>query len=196
MVLAYHFIFSAYGFWLPNDPRGSWSDTIRRYELLKFGPATTVTTTRNLAHDPHDRALREAAKKALLYKPVEFTGLQARAIYRGFMEAAQQEDYQILALAILPDHTHILINRHAKHIDQIASNLKSKATRELNFEELHPLAKHPRRDGTLPSPWSRNYWCPFVDSDQYVKTAIRYIQDNPIKSGLPRQTWRGINAPL
>lgn len=25
MVLAYHVIFGAYGFWLPNDPRGSWS---------------------------------------------------------------------------------------------------------------------------------------------------------------------------
>jgi len=33
MVLGYHFIFSAYGFWLPNDPRGSWSDTIRVYDL-------------------------------------------------------------------------------------------------------------------------------------------------------------------
>jgi len=26
MVIAYHAIFSTYGFWLPNDPRGSWSE--------------------------------------------------------------------------------------------------------------------------------------------------------------------------
>ena len=39
MVLGYHIILSAYGFWLPNDPRGSWSDTIRVYELLRFGSA-------------------------------------------------------------------------------------------------------------------------------------------------------------
>lgn len=25
MVIGYHVIFSTYGFWLPNDPRGSWS---------------------------------------------------------------------------------------------------------------------------------------------------------------------------
>ena len=39
MVYAYHVIISAYGFWLPNDPRGSWSDMVRKYELLRYGPA-------------------------------------------------------------------------------------------------------------------------------------------------------------
>lgn len=33
MVLGFHVIFSAYGFWLPNDPRGSWSDWVRKWEL-------------------------------------------------------------------------------------------------------------------------------------------------------------------
>jgi hypothetical protein len=28
MILAFHAIFGAYGFWLPNDPRGSWSDFV------------------------------------------------------------------------------------------------------------------------------------------------------------------------
>ena len=27
MVHGYHVILAAYGFWLPNDPRGSWSDS-------------------------------------------------------------------------------------------------------------------------------------------------------------------------
>jgi hypothetical protein len=27
-VLAYHVVLGAYGFWLPNDPRGSWSDFV------------------------------------------------------------------------------------------------------------------------------------------------------------------------
>ena len=49
MILAFHFILSAYGFWLPNDPRGSWSEIVRNFELLRFGPATKVSTTRSLA---------------------------------------------------------------------------------------------------------------------------------------------------
>src|SRR5689334_5419414 len=59
MVLAYHVIFGTYGFWLPNDPRGSWSDFVRSWELLRYGPATHVHTRRSTAYDPHDQALRQ-----------------------------------------------------------------------------------------------------------------------------------------
>jgi hypothetical protein len=78
MVFGYHFIFSAYGFWLPNDPRGSWSDTIRVYDLLQFGPATKIDTTESVAHTKHDRALRLKAKEALR--------CSAPAVLRLFME--------------------------------------------------------------------------------------------------------------
>ena len=37
MVRAYHAVFTAYGFWLPNDPRGSWSDFVRSWELFRAG---------------------------------------------------------------------------------------------------------------------------------------------------------------
>ncbi len=40
MIHAYHAIFGAYGFWLPNDPRGSWSDFVGAWELLRFGKST------------------------------------------------------------------------------------------------------------------------------------------------------------
>ena len=39
-VLVAHVIITAYGFWLPNDPRGSWSDFVGAWELLRFGRAT------------------------------------------------------------------------------------------------------------------------------------------------------------
>lgn len=193
MVLAYHFIFSAYGFWLPNDPRGSWSDTIRQYELLKFGPATKVTTHRSLAHDPHNCELRNHAKLALMYTPVRFNGLQARAIATGFAIAAHERSYRVRALAILPDHTHLIVMHHDVHVDQIASHLKAKATRQLNLESLHPLANHPRADGTTPSPWSRSHWCPFIRDEQHLATAIRYVENNPKKSRLPPQRWKVVS---
>jgi len=40
MVLASHCTFTAYGFRLPNDPRGSWSDFVRAWDLLLSGKAT------------------------------------------------------------------------------------------------------------------------------------------------------------
>jgi hypothetical protein len=36
-LLAAHIIFTAYGFWLPNDPRGSWSEWVAAWELFRFG---------------------------------------------------------------------------------------------------------------------------------------------------------------
>ena len=49
MVLAYHIIFTAYGFWLPNDPRGSWSEFVPFVELVRFGRATKTETRRSVA---------------------------------------------------------------------------------------------------------------------------------------------------
>ena len=90
MVLGAHIIFSAYGFWLPNDPRGSWSDFVAAWELLRFGKATKVNTRKSVAHAPHDSALRRAAKQALKYPPVSFSGIQAVAIGAGFARAARE----------------------------------------------------------------------------------------------------------
>ena len=44
-IRAYHLILTCYGFWLPNDPRGSWSDFVRSIELHRVGgPATKINT--------------------------------------------------------------------------------------------------------------------------------------------------------
>ena len=191
-VLGYHIIFSAYGFWLPNDPRGSWSETIRVYDLLRFGPATKVQTTRSVAHTPHDRALRMAAKQALKHKPVRFTGLQARAITRGFEIASREHGYVFHALAILPDHAHLVMRAHPRPID----DLKAKATRQLSIESIHPFADDPRADETLPSPWARNHWSPFVDTEAYLRKAIDYVTENPLRSGLKQQHWSSVEGLL
>jgi hypothetical protein len=38
MTIGHHLILSGYGTWLPNDPRGSGSLTIRKDELNDLGP--------------------------------------------------------------------------------------------------------------------------------------------------------------
>jgi hypothetical protein len=54
-VIAYHVIVTNYGFWLPNDPRGSWSDFVRSWKLfLAAGPATKTDTRRSVANKGHD----------------------------------------------------------------------------------------------------------------------------------------------
>jgi REP element-mobilizing transposase RayT len=192
MILAYHVILSFYGFWLPNDPRGSWSDWIGSWELFRYGPATKVTTRRNLAREPHDWKARLEAKKALKYPPVILTGAQARAVGRGFAKAAKEGGYVILALAILPDHVHLIIARHDRPIGQIVAHLKARATQELKAEGIHPLKEFTDAEGNTPSPWARNYWKVFIDNVNWVGNAIEYVENNPLKEGKPRQAWAAV----
>jgi REP element-mobilizing transposase RayT len=189
MILAYHSIFSAYGFWLPNDPRGSWSDFVRSWELLRFGDATKVSTRHSVARAEHDVQARLSAKQALKYPPVVFAGRQARAIGRGFAEAVAEARYVLYACSILPEHVHVVIARHGRKVEQIVGHLKARATQRLKTENLHPLEGHRQTDGSPPSPWGRRGWNVFLDDPDEVRRAIRYVQENPLKEGKPRQRW-------
>ena len=189
MILAYHSIFSAYGFWLPHDPRGSWSDFVRQWELVRFGKATKTNERHSLARAPHDAAARRAAKQALRYPPVSFTGLQARSIGRGFARAAAESSYRIHACSILPEHVHVVVARHRWRIERIVGHLKARATHFLRCDGLHPLAAWAGADGAAPSPWGRRAWHVYLDDPLDVARAIRYVRDNPAKEGKRRQNW-------
>ena len=70
MIHGYHVIFGAYGFWLPNDPRGSWSDFVGAWELLKFGPATK--RIERVVLTPELDGKRLESKNALKYPQFNF----------------------------------------------------------------------------------------------------------------------------
>ncbi|HWE97736.1 MAG TPA: hypothetical protein VG269_27520 [Tepidisphaeraceae bacterium] len=190
MVIAAHVIVTAYGFWLPNDPRGSWSDFVASWEILKFGPATKVATLRSVAHVPHDRRLRQAAKAAMQFPAVRFNGKQARAIGRGFALAVEESAYIVHACSILPDHVHMVIARHPRPFERITGHLKSNASRRLREEGIHPLSAHTRPDGKFPTPWAGGLWKVFIDHPDHLQAAIKYVEDNPLKEHKPRQSWR------
>ncbi len=189
MIHGFHFIISAYGFWLPNDPRGSWSETVRQFDLRQFGPATKVTINRNVAAKPQDYQLRQAAKRALRYSPVEFTGEQAVVIAKGFSKAMSEHHYVVHALAIMPDHLHMAMAYHSRDVEDISKHMKARATLFMAKEGLHPLQKFAGKNGRVPSPWGRNCWCPFIRTKEHMRAAIKYVEDNPGKAKLRPQRW-------
>ena len=150
MVIAAHLLFTCYGFWLPNDPRGSWSDFVRSWELSRFGPATKTTDRHSLARDPHDQAQRRAAKTALQYDPVRFTGLQAWHVGRGIARAVTESGYRVFACSILPDHVHAVVARHANPFERVIGHLKARGTQELLAAGLHPFADARDARGRVP----------------------------------------------
>src|SRR5262249_3835201 len=162
--IGYHVIFGAYGFWLPNDPRGSWSDFVGSYELFRYGPATKTTETRSLAHCQHDVQRRLATKEALQYPPVNFTGIQARAVGRRFASYASKSGLVVRACAILPDHVHLVVDRFRLPVEQVVVQLKGDATEQLLAENLHPLGHIRLANGRPPKCWARGEWSVFLET--------------------------------
>ena len=147
IMLAAHVIFGVYGFWLPNDPRGSWSTFVGSWELFRHGAATKTSETRSLATRRHDHNVRFSAKRDLQRPAVQFTGLQARAIGTGFAEYLNRTPLRIHACAILPDHVHLVLFHPQTGVGVLANHLKGAAAARLTAERLHPFADWPARHG-------------------------------------------------
>ena len=189
-MIAAHVIFPAYGMWLSNDPRGSWSDFVGSWELFRAGgKATKTTETRSVAHVPHDRAARLATKLALKRPPVLFNGLQARAIGEGFAEYVRKSGLVVWACAIMTDHVHLVVKPFRIKIPQLVIQLKGAATRRLLETGLHPFQNERDPDGGVPKAFGRGEWKVFLDTVADVQRAIPYVEDNPLKDGKPRQRW-------
>ncbi len=191
MIVGYHLIFSAYGFWLPNDPRGSWSEFVGAWDLFQTGGKATkdrVTERRSYAADPHDRAKRLATKAELLRPPVRFTGVQARAVGEGFARYVNQSDLKVWACAIVPDHVHLVVGRLKMRVEQLSIQLKKAATLKLVEEVVHPFQHLKPADGPPPKCFAVGEWKGSLDPPD-VRRCVRYVELNPEKAGLPPQTW-------
>jgi REP element-mobilizing transposase RayT len=181
MVLAYHCIFGMYGFWLPNDPRGSGSDYIASWELFRYGAATKSRGRGSVANCSHDRVARKQAKKALKHPPVILTGKQALTVAQGFVWAASECGYLIHACAVSPDHVHLVIGRHSQKVRTMIGHMKARATRLLHLRGLWHADDRPV--------WGEHGWNVFLSTADEVEHAVAYTNENPEKEGLPAQTW-------
>jgi REP element-mobilizing transposase RayT len=189
MVRWYHAIFTAYGFWLPNDPRGSWSDFVGAWELYKFGGSATKTDTRrSVAGVDHDHRFRQDTKRSLKYPPVRFDEQQRELIGAGIAQACAEAGIGLHALTIGYDHVHAVVPRHARTIEQIVQHFKSRATKQMNAAGLHPLARFADAKGT-PTPWAEGCWQVFINDEQQLRAAIEYVERHPAKEGLPPQRY-------
>jgi REP element-mobilizing transposase RayT len=137
----------------------------------------------------HDVGVRLVAKKSLKRPAVRLTGIQARAVGRGFAEYAAKAQLTIWACAILPDHTHLVAARHRLSVEPLVMQLKGAATRKLVDEGLHPFGERVNSEGRPAKCFARGEWKVFLNSDADVRRAIRYVELNPVKDSLRPQNW-------
>jgi REP element-mobilizing transposase RayT len=141
MVLAYHLIWVAYGWWLPNDPRGSMShhvasDVIGDLGVLHHGRKRIQPASRDI------RAFYERAGEVLKFPLLTFAPRELSAIARAFEEVVCAERYTCYACAILPDHVHMVIRKHRHLAEQMIANFQ-RASREAVLQVDLRFSNHP-----------------------------------------------------
>ncbi len=66
MIHGYHLVLGTYGFWLPNDPRGSLSEKVYSYNLFKLGRPSKSIERAAIAPEEYQR-WRQIADEALMF---------------------------------------------------------------------------------------------------------------------------------
>jgi hypothetical protein len=122
IVIAYRLIWTVYGWWLPNDPRGSTSrtigsDVIAALGELHFGRKCIQPSGREIA------AFYQRAAQALGCPLLQIRDEAVNVIGDAFAQTIAQHTYTCYACAIMPDHVHILIRKHKHSAEEMISNL-------------------------------------------------------------------------
>jgi REP element-mobilizing transposase RayT len=118
MVAGFHLIWTAYGWWLPNDPRGSSSHEIRVEPIAELGELH------------HGRKQRQPP------------GRETRQIGAAFAQVVEDCKYTCYGCAIMPDHVHVLIRKHRDRAEAMVKNLQN-ASRAKLIEVGKWAATHP-----------------------------------------------------
>jgi REP element-mobilizing transposase RayT len=189
MIHGYHVVWGTYGFWLPNDPRGSWSDFVYAWELARFG-AATKSVERQEVDAAKYATWRTAARTSLAYQPVTLSGEQAQSVGSALGAFVRKSRLCVWACSILPEHIHLVLARHRYRIEQAVKLLKGAATTRLFADGRHPMSHCQKTDqDRLPSAWAEGHWKVYLDSEEAIENAIRYVGDNPVKEEKPAQRW-------
>jgi len=179
MIIAYHAVFTTYGTWLPNDPRGSYSKAIYNERLRMLG---RIKYGRQQP-GPHRAMLLEfwGAAAPRLGRPTFLIDENSRQIIgSAFGAVIQRLRIEAPACAIMNDHVHILVLRSKYRIEYIINQLKGAATRALGLEN---------------TPWTRSFWKVFIADSGALVAAANYIQANPPSAGLAVQSWDFVRPP-
>ena len=141
-VIAHHLIWTVYGTWLPNDPRGSGSREVTSNVLRDLGE---LHYGRKRIQPPRSavREFYDAATPRLRHDVVTLDGKAIIATGRGLSAAITAQRYTCYACAIMPDHLHLVVRKHKHQAEEIIENLKSSTRNRLLadgcYAQTHPV---------------------------------------------------------
>jgi REP element-mobilizing transposase RayT len=179
MVAGHHLIWTAYGWWLPNDPRGSTSHEIRSAAIadlgeLHFGRKRIQPAGRVI------RAFHEAAQAVLKHALLAFSDKEIETIGAVFSQVMRARNYTCYGCAIRADHVHLLIRKHRDQAEDMIETLQDASRTALGQAGSRP-ADHPA--------WGGPGWKVYLETRDDFQRTIAYIRKNLVQAGRPEQTW-------
>ena len=171
IIIAHHLIWTAYGYWLPNDPRGSMSKTIASEVIaelgeLHYGRKKVQPSAREI------QAFHNQSRSMLKHALLDFQSNDFPVIAEALSETICENNYTCYACAIMPDHVHILIRKHKHQAEDMLDNFQQTSRLRLRNVGLRS-ADHPV--------WGGPGWKVFLDTPTDIRRTIRYIETNPVK---------------
>ncbi len=179
MVAGFHLIFTAYGWWLPNDPRGSSSHEIRVEQIAELGELHHGRKKQQ----PRSREIRDfydEARDVLKHSLLTFDDDSISLIAEAFREVVSERRYTCYGCAVMPDHVHALIRKHRDHAEDMIENLQH-ASRAKLIDAGKRTATHPA--------WGGPGWKVFLFQQADLTRVERYVRDNPVKANRCSQSW-------
>ena len=160
---------------MPESRRGEWE------HLLKISEADTRSDAPRSG--AQSIALREAEDRKRRTKLEEYLDrghgechLQVPQIAAWIENAIlhhHNQRFRLLAWVVMPNHVHVLVEVWQTPLARILQNWKSITAVEAN-----------RMLGCTGTFWQPEYWDRFMRSEEQLRKAIRYIENNPVKAGL------------
>ena len=179
MVIAHHLIWTVYGWWLPNDPRGSSSHEIRVEPIAALGP---LHHGRKVVQPSGEelRHFHDEARGVLKHPVLTFTEEDITFLGDLLGRVIHERGFTCYGAAVMPEHVHLLIRRHRDKAETMLEVFQ-KETREALIAAGRRTATHPL--------WGGPGWKVFLSTPQDIVRIIGYIERNPERSGRPRQHW-------
>jgi REP element-mobilizing transposase RayT len=179
MVAGYHLIWTAYGWWLPNDPRGSSSHEIRVERIADLGD---LHYGRKVVQPSSVEVWQfyEAARSVLKHELLTFPEEDRQRLADAFAVVIRERRYTCYACAIMPEHVHALIRKHRDKAEDMIKHLQERSRQDL-IEAGRRSPDHPV--------WGGPGWKVFLNTREDMRRIVKYIEGNPPERGLSEQHW-------
>ena len=153
---------TTYGTWLPGDERGS----VKRVRTgVEPRELQNKLDTPYVAHAPLlERSARERGAD-----PIRLTAAQSKCLWRQFQETAAHRKWHIFAVAIMPNHVHVVVGVKGDPDPAIVLKaFKSYGSRALNQEWPKP------QNGTW---WTESGSRRKLPDNSAVTRAVEYVAE-------------------